>query len=74
MNYELLDNFLSYMRFIIMLDIVDCNNTGPGEELGTYTSLDSGDRDPDRCLYHPPRPIINLDQSTLDTRCIVDTL
>ena len=52
----------------VMLDIVDCNNTGPWEELGTYTSLDSGDRDPDRCLYHPPRPIINLDQSTLDTR------
>ena len=54
MNYELLDNFLSYMRFIIMLDIVDCNNTGPGEELGTYTSLDSGDRDPDRCLSTRP--------------------
>ena len=25
-----------------MLDIVDCNNTGPGEELGTYTSLQGG--------------------------------
>ena len=44
------------MRFIIMLDIVDCNNTGPWEELGTYTSLDSGDRDPDRCLSTTPAP------------------
>ena len=43
MNYELLDNFLSYMRFIIMLDIVDCNNTGPGEEVGTYNSVESLD-------------------------------
>ena len=31
------------MRFIIMLDIVDCNNTGPGEEVGTYTSVESLD-------------------------------